>query len=126
MEVVSQLEGAFAILVKSTHFPDELIAAKKGSPLLLGAHDAYNVTGNFESSFPAHCKVVKRVMLEMRSRASLCAGLKERHGAETGTLSQPSCNNQPGELMNGDVGKQLPFEAFFSSDAAALVQHTRR
>lgn len=88
MEVVSQLEGAFAILVKSTHFPDELIAAKKGSPLLLG--------------------------------------LKERHGAETGTLSQPSCNNQPGELMNGDVGKQLPFEAFFSSDAAALVQHTRR
>lgn len=37
MEVVSQLEGAFALLIKSTHFPDELMAAKKGSPLLLGA-----------------------------------------------------------------------------------------
>lgn len=36
-EVVSQLEGAFALLIKSTHFPTELIAAKKGSPLLLGA-----------------------------------------------------------------------------------------
>lgn len=34
---MSQLEGAFALLIKSTHFPDELVAAKKGSPLLLGA-----------------------------------------------------------------------------------------
>ena len=37
MEVVSQLEGAFALLIKSTRFPGELVAAKKGSPLLLGA-----------------------------------------------------------------------------------------
>jgi len=37
MEMMSQLEGAFALLIKSTHFPDELVAAKKGSPLLLGA-----------------------------------------------------------------------------------------
>ncbi len=34
---MSQLEGAFALLIKSTHYPQELIAAKKGSPLLLGA-----------------------------------------------------------------------------------------
>jgi glutamine---fructose-6-phosphate transaminase (isomerizing) len=36
MEVVSQLEGAFALLIRSTRFPDELMAAKKGSPLLVG------------------------------------------------------------------------------------------
>jgi glutamine---fructose-6-phosphate transaminase (isomerizing) len=36
MEVVSQLEGAFALLIRSTRFPDQLMAAKKGSPLLLG------------------------------------------------------------------------------------------
>lgn len=41
MEVVSQLEGAFALLIKSTRFPSELIAAKKGSPLLLGAAPAW-------------------------------------------------------------------------------------
>lgn len=28
--------GAFAIIIKSTHYANELIAARKGSPLLIG------------------------------------------------------------------------------------------
>ena len=36
MEVVRQLQGAFALIFKSTHYPGELVAAKRGSPLLLG------------------------------------------------------------------------------------------
>ena len=36
MEVSSQLEGAFALLVTSTHYPEELMACKRGSPLVLG------------------------------------------------------------------------------------------
>jgi glucosamine--fructose-6-phosphate aminotransferase (isomerizing) len=36
MEVVRQLHGAFALIFKSPHYPGELVAAKRGSPLLLG------------------------------------------------------------------------------------------
>ena len=36
MEVMRQLEGAYALLFKSRHFPNELVACKRGSPLLLG------------------------------------------------------------------------------------------
>ncbi len=36
MEVMSRLEGAFALLIKSTHYPDQLVAAKRGSPLIMG------------------------------------------------------------------------------------------
>lgn len=36
MEVMGQLEGAYALLVKSRHFPGELVACKRGSPLILG------------------------------------------------------------------------------------------
>lgn len=36
MEVVRQLQGAFALIFKSTHYPGELVAAKRGSPLLMG------------------------------------------------------------------------------------------
>ena len=36
MEVMSQLEGAFAFLIKSSHYPGELVAAKRGSPLIMG------------------------------------------------------------------------------------------
>ena len=32
--VMRELEGAYAILIKSVHFPNEIIAARKGSPLL--------------------------------------------------------------------------------------------
>lgn len=30
MEIMSQLEGAFALLIKSSHYPGELVAAKRG------------------------------------------------------------------------------------------------
>ena len=31
-----QQEGSFAFVFKSTHFPDEIVAARRGSPLLIG------------------------------------------------------------------------------------------
>lgn len=34
MEVMSQLEGAFALLIKSSHYPGELVAAKRGYAFL--------------------------------------------------------------------------------------------
>lgn len=39
MEVLKKLEGAYAVLVKSTHYPGELVACKRGSPLILGIRD---------------------------------------------------------------------------------------
>lgn len=34
--VIAQLEGAFALLFKSVHFPGEIAATRRGSPLLVG------------------------------------------------------------------------------------------
>ena len=34
--VITQLEGAFALLFKSVHFPGEVAATRRGSPLLIG------------------------------------------------------------------------------------------
>lgn len=36
IEVMRQLEGAYALIFKSPHYPNELIACKRGSILLLG------------------------------------------------------------------------------------------
>ena len=36
MEVAKHLEGAYALLIKSTAYPGELVACKRGSPLILG------------------------------------------------------------------------------------------
>ncbi|XP_057499136.1 glutamine--fructose-6-phosphate aminotransferase [isomerizing] 1-like isoform X2 [Actinidia eriantha] len=39
LEVMRHLEGAYALIFKSRHYPNELIACKRGSPLLLGVKD---------------------------------------------------------------------------------------
>ena len=36
MEVITQLEGAFSLLIKSSRYPGEMVACKRGSPLILG------------------------------------------------------------------------------------------
>jgi len=42
MEVMKRLEGAYAILVKSVHYPGELVACKRGSPLILGVKESHS------------------------------------------------------------------------------------
>jgi len=34
--VLKELEGAFAFVFKSTHFPEEVVVCKRGSPVLIG------------------------------------------------------------------------------------------
>ena len=40
-EVMRHLEGAYALIFKSWHYPNELVACKRGSPLLLGVKVSY-------------------------------------------------------------------------------------
>ncbi|CBY20234.1 unnamed protein product [Oikopleura dioica] len=43
-KVMTQLEGTFAIVVKSAVFPTQLVAARRGSPLLLGVKSSSSAT----------------------------------------------------------------------------------
>ncbi|KZV14837.1 Glutamine-fructose-6-phosphate transaminase (isomerizing)s,sugar binding,transaminase isoform 1 [Dorcoceras hygrometricum] len=80
-EVMRQLEGAYALIFKSRHYPNELIACKRGSPLLLG---------------------VKEITEETSDGAFF-----------NGANKFLSRNGKPKEL-------------FLSSDASALVEHTKK
>ncbi|MBA0805126.1 hypothetical protein Gohar_004667, partial [Gossypium harknessii] len=80
LEVMRHLEGAYALIFKSHHYPNELIACKRGSPLLLG---------------------VKELSEDMQS------------GAPFLDLKFISENRHPKEL-------------FLSSDASAIVEHTKK
>ena len=50
-EVIAKLEGAFALLIKSTHYPGELVACKRGSPLIMGI-----------KASPVHFSPIKRAV----------------------------------------------------------------
>jgi glucosamine--fructose-6-phosphate aminotransferase (isomerizing) len=81
MDVMSRLEGSYALLVRSTHFPGQLLACKKGSPLILGL------------------KAGNQSPLASPRTALLSGGVK-------------------------DVNDKL--EYFLSSDASAIVEHTKQ
>jgi glutamine---fructose-6-phosphate transaminase (isomerizing) len=40
MQVLRRLEGAYALLITSSHFPGELVATRRGSPLMFGVRNS--------------------------------------------------------------------------------------
>uniref|UniRef100_A0A8B9HST6 glutamine--fructose-6-phosphate transaminase (isomerizing) n=1 Tax=Astyanax mexicanus TaxID=7994 RepID=A0A8B9HST6_ASTMX len=42
--VIQQLEGAFALVFKSIHFPGQAVATRRGSPLLIGVRSQYKLS----------------------------------------------------------------------------------
>lgn len=49
-EVISHLDGPFALIFKSVHYPNELVACKHGSPLILGLKEKSSSGEYFLSS----------------------------------------------------------------------------
>lgn len=45
MEVMKKLEGAYALLIKSRHYPGEMVAAKRGSPMIVGIKEGQAKSG---------------------------------------------------------------------------------
>lgn len=80
LEVMRHLEGAYALIFKSRHYPNELIACKRGSPLVLGVKEL------------------------------------------TEPMSNASVFHDDKFLSKNDHPKEL----FLSSDANALVEHTKK
>ncbi|KAG9459935.1 hypothetical protein H6P81_004443 [Aristolochia fimbriata] len=80
LEVMRHLEGAYALIFKSPHYPNELVACRRGSPLLLGVKE----------------------------------------------LSDDSTNSTPFHEAKFPTNNGHPKELFFSSDANALIEHTKR
>ncbi|CAG9466000.1 unnamed protein product [Pedinophyceae sp. YPF-701] len=44
LDVMARLDGAFALLIKSKRYPGEIVACKRGSPLLVGIKTASHMT----------------------------------------------------------------------------------
>ncbi|XP_057514124.1 glutamine--fructose-6-phosphate aminotransferase [isomerizing] 1-like isoform X1 [Actinidia eriantha] len=80
LEVMRHLEGAYALIFKSRHYPNELIACKRGSPLLLGVKE----------------------------------------------FNEDACNGPSFHDVKFLAKNEQPKELFLSSDANALVEHTKK
>ena len=100
MEVVRQLQGAFALIFKSSHYPGELVAAKRGSPLLLGIVE------------DTHANAPHAVLTSEGFKTSKEGPIGDEAPRDNGGKRQKAVKNH--------------VEYYFASDASAMVEHTKR
>jgi len=95
--VIQQLEGAFALVFKSRHFPGEAVATRRGSPLIIGVRSKDKLsTEQIPIQYPA---VVKDKNSYNRTDA-------------TDTINS--------------IGSGKAVEYYFASDASAIIEHTNK
>lgn len=104
--VVKELDGAYGLLIKSIHFPNELIASKKGSPLLIGVKTERNLKVDFvDVEFPN----------------------ADAAGATNANAAAPnSIHHSYSRAFLSEEGTPMPAEFFLASDPAAVIEHTKK
>ncbi|KAJ7432212.1 hypothetical protein B0H11DRAFT_2176961 [Mycena galericulata] len=115
--VLKELEGSFAFVFKSVHYPNEVVTARRGSPLLIGVKTDKKLKVDFvDVEFAGQDNDAKVDSLQPQS--------------PSGMLAPPSANpkvlrTQSRAFMSED-GLPQPIEFYIASDAAAVVEHTKR
>ncbi|KAJ5583858.1 hypothetical protein N7450_006522 [Penicillium hetheringtonii] len=118
--VIKELEGAFGLLIKSVHYPHEVIAARKGSP-------AGHRCANLQEDEGRLCR--RRVL---RGGCSPCgAGLPECCHQKvlrqsSGSPDKSLLHRSQSRAFLSDDGIPQPAEFFLSSDPSAIVEHTKK
>ncbi|GME62793.1 putative glucosamine-fructose-6-phosphate aminotransferase [Neofusicoccum parvum] len=119
--VIKELQGAFGLLMKSVNYPHEVIAARKGSPLVIGVKTQKKMKVDFVDVEFSDADALPAEM------ASQNVALKK---ANTGGLLAPPdkslLHRSQSRAFLSDDGVPMPTEFFLSSDPSAIVEHTKK
>lgn len=122
--VIKELEGAFGLLLKSTHYPHECIAARKGSPLVIGVRTEKKLRVDFvDVEFSDETKPLAP------ERASQSLAFKKANNLLNGLLAPPDkslLHRSQSRAFLSDDGNPMPTEFFLSSDPSSIVEHTKK
>ncbi|KAK9765769.1 glutamine--fructose-6-phosphate transaminase (isomerizing), partial [Basidiobolus ranarum] len=117
--VCKELEGAFALIFKSVHYPNEVVATRRGSPLLVGVKTAKKLKVDFVD-------VEIGNTAEETNTADL---LGESNNSANGLLNPSNPNllrRTESRAFLSEDGLPQPIEYFLASDPSAVVEHTKR
>jgi glucosamine--fructose-6-phosphate aminotransferase (isomerizing) len=142
MAVISQLEGAFALIFKSKHFPNQLVVTRRGSPLLIGVKTDKKLQMNtldvdYEPSSPAGQRLHKADSGFMSPLLGKVAALSISAKRNSGSDAQFMAPNAVVEsshahsfshprVFASEDGKPIPIEYLIASASEAIVEHTKR
>uniref|UniRef100_A0A663E9A3 glutamine--fructose-6-phosphate transaminase (isomerizing) n=1 Tax=Aquila chrysaetos chrysaetos TaxID=223781 RepID=A0A663E9A3_AQUCH len=98
--VIQQLEGAFALVFKSVHYPGQAVGTRRGSPLLIGVRSEHKLSTD-------HIPILYRT-----------GKCKDKKG---------SCNlSRVDSTTCLFPVEEKAVEYYFASDASAVIEHTNR
>lgn len=123
--LIKELQGAFGVLIKSVRYPGECIAARKGSPLVIGVKTQRKMKVDFvDVEFGEEGKVLSA------ERASQNVAVKNNFLSPRSHLLAASdkslLHRSVSRAFISDDGMPMPTEFFLSSDPAAIVEHTKK
>ncbi|KPI93437.1 PREDICTED: glutamine--fructose-6-phosphate aminotransferase [isomerizing] 1-like [Papilio xuthus] len=98
-QVIQQLEGAFALCFKSRYFPNECVATRRGSPLLVGIKTRRRLSSDHVPIMYTNNKATRGVV-----------------------PSVPRVNSH----AHFEPEEERDVEYFFASDASAVIEHTNK
>jgi len=114
---INQLEGAFACCFKSSKFPGQCVATRRGSPLLVGIKTDTVLESD---SIP--------VQYSLNSDSK-----QHNHGTTSGSATPRKTSAEFRMTSSGPHGEEISLcrpgekvEYFFASDASAIIEHTNR
>ncbi|XP_053573210.1 glutamine--fructose-6-phosphate aminotransferase [isomerizing] 2 [Bombina bombina] len=129
--VIQQLEGAFALVFKSIHYPGEAVATRRGSPLLIGVRSKYKLS---TEQIPVVYRTLSQSTYTLDTNCS-----KSTKATSIGHLEDvliennidnrkiiPKAKRMDSSTCLYPVGAEKSVEFFFASDASAIIEHTNK
>ncbi|CAG8337661.1 unnamed protein product [Penicillium nalgiovense] len=127
--VIQELEGAFGLLIKSSHYPHEIIAARKGSPLVVGIRTQGKMKVDFVDVEAADEGILPAETASQNVAIKQSHGLSPSSASSSNMLAPPDKNllhrSQSRAFLSED-GVPMPTEFFLSSDPAAVIEYTKK
>ncbi|KZT62450.1 glutamine:fructose-6-phosphate amidotransferase [Calocera cornea HHB12733] len=119
--VIKELEGSFAFVFKSVHFPNEVVTARRGSPLLIGVKTDKKLKVDFVDVELTQDQESKFGAASAGPVAAAANGM-----LAPPTMTQSKIERQQSRAFLSDDGMPQPIEFFIASDASAVIEHTKR
>lgn len=116
--LAGRLEGAFSFLIKSTHFPGEVIAIKKGSPLIVGLNE--------EATKGLQSLRVSYVSKEEERPHTNGVNINGVDGSHDTAHSNGTNGNLVTNEANVATSSVWSNEFLFASDPSAIAEYTKK
>ncbi|KAK1780678.1 hypothetical protein QBC45DRAFT_100236 [Copromyces sp. CBS 386.78] len=124
--VINELEGAYGLLIKSVHYPHEVIAARKGSPLVIGVKTQKRMKVDFvDVEYADDVPLPAETASQNVALKKSAAGLLSPNGL-LGAADKSLLHRSQSRAFMTDDGMPMPTEFFLSSDPSAIVEHTKK